>query len=97
MDRCMDETKAQLIVVYGRLRVGKTYLIEEYYNHDFAFKLTGAYRQPKKFHLESFSNELTRKVKVDQPAPKDWRQAFRLLRNYLESLPTGKKNVVFFR
>ena len=96
LDRCVDETKAQLVVVYGRRRVGKTYLIEEYYNHNFAFKLTGAYRQPKKFQLESFSDELMRRAGADQPAPRNWREAFRLLRIYLESLPTGEKKVVFF-
>lgn len=33
LDRCMEALSAQLIIVYGRRRVGKTYLINEYYNH----------------------------------------------------------------
>ena len=45
LDRCMEALSAQLIIVYGRRRVGKTYLINEYYNHKFAFKLTGAYKR----------------------------------------------------
>ena len=72
--------RSSFVVVYGRRRVGKTYLIEEYYNHNFAFKLTGAYRQPKKFQLESFSDELMRRAGADQPAPRNWREAVRLLR-----------------
>jgi hypothetical protein len=44
LDRCMESRSAQLIIVYGRRRVGKTYLINEYYNYKFAFKLTGAYK-----------------------------------------------------
>jgi len=29
LDRCMEALSAQLIIVYGRRRVGKTYLINE--------------------------------------------------------------------
>lgn len=33
LDRCMEEARAQLVIVYGRRRVGKTYLINEYYDN----------------------------------------------------------------
>lgn len=96
LDRCMETTQAQLIIVYGRRRVGKTYLISEYYDHKFAFKLTGAYKQPKKFQLESFSQELRLRTGTDQPLLLNWRDAFQALRQYLESMPADKKKVVFF-
>ena len=32
IDRCMGESSAQLIIVYGRRRVGKTFLINEYFD-----------------------------------------------------------------
>ena len=96
LNRCMAEARAQLVVVYGRRRVGKTYLVNEYFDHDFAFKLTGAYRQPKEFQLAGFADELANRTGLRQPAPANWRDAFRMLRTYLDSLPTGEKNVVFF-
>ena len=40
----MEAGSDQLIILYGRRSVGKTYLINEYFNNEFAFKLTGAYK-----------------------------------------------------
>ena len=48
LNRCMLSDTAQLVVVYGRRRVGKTFLINEYFQNSFAFKLTGVYDQKKK-------------------------------------------------
>lgn len=41
LEECMQAECAQLIVVCGRRRVGKTFLIEEFFDKRFAFKLTG--------------------------------------------------------
>ena len=95
LDRCMEAISAQLIIIYGRRRVGKTYLINEYFNNEFAFKLTGAYKKTKAFQLESFADELKQKSRKTQPVPSDWRDAFRQLREYLETLPEKEKQVVF--
>ena len=40
LQRALDRNRAQIIVVYGRRRVGKTYLINEFFNNTFAFKNT---------------------------------------------------------
>ena len=37
----MESNEAEFVVVYGRRRVGKTFLINTYYNDSYAFKLTG--------------------------------------------------------
>ena len=47
LDKCMREDVAQLVLVYGRRRVGKTFLINQYYGNSFGFKLTGAYLSRK--------------------------------------------------
>ena len=95
LDRCMESRSAQLIIVYGRRRVGKTYLINEYYNYKFAFKLTGAYKRSKVFQLENFADEMRQKSGKTHPVPSNWREAFRQLREYLETLPEEEKQVVF--
>ena len=92
----MQSDSAQLIIVYGRRRVGKTFLINEYFDNQFAFKITGAYKKSKKFQLEGFAGELVRQTGRDRLVPEDWREAFCMLRNYLESLPADKRQVVFF-
>ena len=53
LDHCMEASSSQLIIVYGRRWVGKTFLINEYFDHSFAFKITGAYiKNPKDFNLK---------------------------------------------
>ena len=96
LDQCMHELTAQLVVVYGRRRIGKTYLINQYFNNAFAFKLTGAYGESKTVQLQSFVTELNRRTRQKEPAPKNWFQAFELLRKYIEDTATDKKCVVFF-
>ena len=39
--RCLENEEAQLIALYGRRRVGKTFLIKEYFNDQFDFVFTG--------------------------------------------------------
>ena len=89
LETCMEADQAQLIIVYGRRRVGKTFLINEFFANTFAFKLTGTYGQPKRFQLESFAEELRNRTGKDTGVPENWRMAFRLLREYLETLPVN--------
>lgn len=96
LDKCLKENNAQLVIVYGRRRVGKTYLINEYFNNTFSFKYTGAYNQSKEIQLRNFTAELNRKSKKEWTLPKDWVQAFEYLREYIEQLPEGEKQIIFF-
>jgi AAA+ ATPase superfamily predicted ATPase len=96
LDCCMSEDRAQLITVSGRLRVGKTYLIDRYFNRRFDFKITGYEKQPKDIQLQNFANELSRQTRTEQKVPENWMKAFEMLRSYLESLPSDEKAVVFF-
>lgn len=96
LDKCMREGNSQLVIVYGRRRVGKTFLINEYFHNRFAFKLTGAYGESKAVQLESFTVELNRKTHQKNKIPQNWRRAFEMLREYIESLPRNEKCIVFF-
>ena len=42
LDKVMEETESQLVIVYGRRRVGKTFLINEYFDNRYDFKFTGS-------------------------------------------------------
>ena len=96
LDRAMAENEAQLIIVYGRRRVGKTYLINEYYDNKFDFKFTGSYKETTQKHLENFSNELYMLKGKKVKPPKDWTEAFFMLRKHLEETDHGEKQIVFF-
>ena len=96
LEKCLKEEQAQLVIVYGRRRVGKTFLINQFFDGRFDFKLTGAYAEPKETQLRYFTAELNRQSGSDKPIPKDWIGAFELLREYLALLPSTEKHVVFF-
>lgn len=96
LQKCYKANEAQLIIVYGRRRVGKTFLINQTFNDDFAFKFTGVYKQNKKTHLENFSLELENRMNKNIEDIHDWANAFFQLRKYLDLLPTNQKQVVFF-
>ena len=96
LDRAMTEKEAQLVIVYGRRRVGKTFLINEYFDETFAFKFTGSERQTNREQLKDFAMELHHHTEDVHGIPKDWTEAFFALRDYLESLDPHTKQVVFF-
>ncbi len=106
LDVCMQSSQAQLVIVYGRRRVGKTFLINEYFENNFAFKLTGVYGKSKDEQIRLFDTSLSlhiannksnsgKNISDNTKSSKDWIDAFFNLRKYLEKLDTNKKQVVF--
>lgn len=96
LNRVLDENEAQLVIVYGRRRVGKTYLINEYFDDNFDFRFTGSFDQSTTNQLKNFKMELKRYSGKDIAEIKDWTEAFFALRDYLEGLGNDRKHIVFF-
>ena len=92
----MERREAQLIVVRGRRRVGKTFLIQQFFKSGFDFKFTGEYKASRAGQLENFVLELNRRTHIKHVPPKSWKEAFEMLRAYLSTLPAGEKHIVFF-
>ena len=95
LEEFMQAHSAQLIEVCGRLRVGKTFLIEEFFNRKFAFRLTGVHGRSMKVQLGNFIAEYNRRTGEQKAAPKNWQQAFELLRGYLSEAAPDERKVVF--
>lgn len=89
-----EEQEARLIAVYGRRRVGKTYLVKYFFNEKFDFFFTGSFETPMKVQLSLFSTALEHYSKRYWPAAKNWFDAFGQLKEYLQGLKT-KRIVVF--
>ena len=96
LQNCMAVNTSQLVIVYGRRRVGKTYLINQFFDDNFAFKVTGIYNEPKEVQLQSFAKALKLYFNFNQETPKSWFDAFELLRVSLTSYTKRRKKVVIF-
>ena len=96
LENCLTETNAQLVILYGRRRIGKTYLINEFFEGRFDFKITGVYKESRESQLQNFTAELSGHLRKEINTPLDWRSAFFLLQDYLDGLPRNEKHVVFF-
>lgn len=90
--------EAELIAIYGRRRVGKTYLVRTFCKDGIVFEFTGIHGATMKTQLENFSQtlQLTTKGNIPLAIPANWLQAFMMLDTYLDTLPSDKPAVVFF-
>ncbi len=96
LEKVKNSEKSAFVAVYGRRRVGKTFLIRKTHENDFAFQMTGLANSNTKHQLINFSAALLRyfpKTEEKKPA-KTWFDAFQLLINALENTEQAKK-VVF--
>ena len=85
---------SEFIAVYGRRRVGKTFLIRETFGYKFTFQHTGLAKGNIKDQLFSFAISLRDAGYDDCPVPKSWLEAFSLLSNFLRD-STDEKKIIF--
>ena len=90
----VQSENSEFIAVYGRRRVGKTYLIRETFGYKFTFQHTGLAKGNTKEQLFSFAISLRDAGYDDCPIPKSWLEAFSLLSTYLKN-STDEKKIVF--
>ena len=95
LQKCMNSGVAEFIAVYGRRRIGKTFLVKQFFNEKFDFYLTGMYNGSRETQLTLFSESLYHHTGLVQSIPKNWLEAFGQLRSYLSTLRRKKKVVVF--
>ena len=95
LNEYMNSNKAELLAVYGRRRVGKTFLIKRFFNENFTFYFSGAENVSKKQQLFNFTTALNKYSKTKNPIVDDWQNAFVQLEQYLRSIKTKGRKVIF--
>jgi uncharacterized protein len=90
-----EHPSSRFVAVYGRRRIGKTYLIRHTLAGKMQFQLTGRANTTTSQQLLNFQITLGNISSRKVTKPKNWFLAFQQLIEYLESCPTEKK-VVFF-
>ena len=98
--QCLMSKRPEFVAVYGRRRVGKTYLVREYFNKQFSFYATGLTDEKMRGQLRGFQASLNEYGDEDKSIPKDWFDAFTRLRKLLEGdkvyrEPVNNKRVIF--
>jgi uncharacterized protein len=90
--------EAEMVAIFGRRRIGKTFLISTVYEKEIVFELSGTQGGSLKQQLKNFRDELSIQYKTPYPmeTPEDWLGAFQLLKQYLISLESSEKKVIFF-
>lgn len=88
--------KSEFVAIYGRRRVGKTFLIRQVFEENFSFQLSGVANIGLKQHLQNFHNAFLKYNFKNPPStpPSDWFDAFNRLSIALEKT-TASKKVIF--
>lgn len=96
LDEIMADPAPALVAIYGRRRVGKTFLVRRATAKSLRFELTGVKDANLREQLENFSSALAAaSAGKITGAPRSWHQAFDLLAEWFGTLPRRKKHVLF--
>lgn len=107
LERLYKTQKSEFIAIYGRRRIGKSFLVGEVYGRKLVFSVVGTYLKQKEKEDEK-SYETYRRIQLDhfydslllsglpkqEPKPNCWREAFLLLRKLLEGIKQRRKVIL---
>lgn len=103
LNKLYNSGKAELVAIYGRRRIGKTYLVDETFKNRIAFRHAGLSPVETaviksgilKKQLEHFYFSLQLQGMPKSHRPESWLEAFFMLEKLLESKDNGDRQVVF--
>ena len=87
----MQLEESSFLAVYGRRRVGKTYLVRQTLGKDFLFQHAGVANSPKRVQLGAWYESLREAGAKDVSVPHDWMEAFAQLRQLVKDSSQAKK------
>ena len=104
LNKLYDSKKSQFVAIYGRRRVGKTYLVNEVFEGRITFHHAGLspieYNEevsdgPLKQQLKHFYNSLIFQGMKKSKCPDNWMDAFLMLELFLQSKDDGSRQLIF--
>ncbi|MGC9451952.1 MAG: AAA family ATPase [Oceanipulchritudo sp.] len=100
LGKALASAEAEFVAIYGRRRVGKTFLVREFFGEAIRFELTGMHGVSMREQLANFASALARAKGLEEKLqpPATWQEAFAQLERHIESLGEpvqGGKHVVF--
>lgn len=95
LQRCLESDRSEFVIISGRRRIGKTYLIDKFFNYKYDFTFVGEHKTSATVQIQNFMRAINRHSKKQQPKAETWYDAFNALEDYLETLPPDRKKVIF--
>jgi len=96
LDKIVASKKSEFVAIYGRRRVGKTFLVREYFNYTFDFQLTGLAKANTSQQLTNFHAVLQRHAPTTSDSIfNNWFDGFQKLIKHLESIKEDRKKIIF--
>lgn len=99
LDEILHSKSPQFLAVYGRRRVGKTYLIKNFYqDKGIFFHITGNPKETARQQLVNFAHVYSEAFNNGEPVPipGSWQDAFHVLRGAVKKSKPGRKIIMFF-
>ena len=96
--RLLQSNKPELLAVYGRRRIGKTYMVQKFFAKLIIFEISGLHNGNQREQLENFSSRLSfhfAKAKTFK-RPDSWIEGFDQLIECLRPLRISKQKRVLF-
>ena len=91
----LKSNRSEFVIVCGRRRIGKTFLIDQFFKNKYDFTFVGTHKAKTATQLRNFAKAI-RLHSGKKPSPfSDWYVAFDALEEYLGSLPADRKKVIF--
>ncbi|MBQ3655972.1 MAG: AAA family ATPase [Bacteroidales bacterium] len=96
LEKCLNSQRSEFVVIYGRRRIGKTFLIRKFFDDKFDFSFVGMHNYARQAQLDDFAKAL-KKYSGNKYALnlKNWDEAFEQLELLLEKKKKIGKKVVF--
>ena len=97
LERKYRSGRSEFVIVYGRRRIGKTFLVNNLFADRFTFTYVGARKQPQRKQLQRFAEQLSAySGSIYTPMLENWEDAFNELRTLIDNRPKEERKVVFF-
>ena len=99
-----ESEQAEFVAVYGRIGIGKTYLVDNVFKTNFTLRhaglsplemKSGESKRPLKNQLTAFYKTLKKSGLKNAECPSNWMDAFFLLEGLLEEKDDGTRQLVF--
>lgn len=96
LDTIARSSRAEFVALYGRRRVGKTFLVNQVFRGQFAFKMTGVIEGSLNDQFTAFADAMDDFGYEMPQRPDDWMSAFIMLKKALKKVIDQKERCIIF-